>query len=68
MFDQKANILNISIHKTLQIKHVVFVDYHETSWIISLTVYETKRVSSMSNSDLYYKAESWRMPSEEWRV
>ena len=28
----------------------------------------TKGVSSMSNSNLYGKAESWRMQSEEWRV
>ena len=30
--------------------------------------YKTRRVSSMSNSDLYYKAESRRMPREERRV
>ena len=31
-------------------------------------VLKTRRDSSMSNSDLCCKAESWRMQSEEWRV
>ena len=29
---------------------------------------ETRRFFSVSNFNLYCKAESWRMQSEEWRV
>jgi hypothetical protein len=53
--------LFFGIARNFQKDHIVFQEY----WWKAV---ETRRVSSMSNSNLYSKAESLRMQSEEWRV